>query len=114
MKFLSLLFLLFYGFFSQAQLSFQNYFGKKPKLVLVVVVDQLRSDQLTKYLPRFIKPGGTRTGGYRFLMEEGAYFPYAEYEVLQSMTCVGHAIILSGAQAARAGIPMNDWIDAST
>ena len=80
----------------------------RPKLVLVIVVDQFRADYLTRFQNQFLPAKGGLTkgknkgakptiGGFNFLMEKGSYFPFAEYEVLQNMT--NH-------------IPLNDWFDA--
>lgn len=79
---------------------------QKPKLVLVVVVDQCRSDTLTRFHSRF-----KATHGLKMLMEKGAYYPNATYDMLQSMTCPGHATILSGAYPYAMGIPLNEWYD---
>ena len=94
--------------------SAANY-PAKPKLVVILVVDQLRADYLTKFKSAFL-PAGTSTapGGYRFLMEKGAYFPMAEYPLLQNMTCPGHATISTGALPYQHGVTLNGWMDAST
>ncbi len=79
---------------------------QKPKLVLVIVVDQCRSDTLTRFHSRF-----KASHGLKMLMEKGAYFPNATYDMLQSMTCPGHATVLSGAYPYAMGIPLNEWYD---
>lgn len=90
-------------------------FLSKPRLVVMVVVDQLRSDRFTQKPDRFLPPGSKRQpGGYRYLMENGAWFPFADYEIAQAMTCPGHAIIASGGTPALMGITANDWIDDTT
>jgi predicted AlkP superfamily pyrophosphatase or phosphodiesterase len=80
----------------------------KPQLLVVIVIDQLRSDYLTRFEKRFLPPGKY---GFKYLMSEGAYFPHAEYNVLHSMTCSGHAMISTGAHPVMNGIIMNDWFD---
>lgn len=99
-------------FFSQS-VSAQIKKIEKPKLVLVLVIDQFRADTIGRYENRFLPPRDARgrPGGFRFLMEEGAYFPLAEYGQLQNMTCPGHATILSGAYSYRHGIGLNQWYD---
>lgn len=86
----------------------------RPKLIVVLVIDQFRSDYLTRYQSRFL-PAGTPAapGGFRFLTQ-GAWLPFAEYDVMQSMTCPGHAMILSGARPAAFGFATNDWFDPAT
>lgn len=85
---------------------------EKPKLVLVLVFDQFRSDSLSRFESRFLpaKKDG-KVGGFRYLMEQGAYYPQASHGVLQNMTCPGHAAILTGAYPYQHGIAGNDWYD---
>lgn len=85
---------------------------KKPKLVVVLVIDQFRGELLNK-MQKELKPAGTaaQPGGFAFLMKNGAWFPHAEYEVSQAMTCVGHAMILSGSYPTLNGISLNQWFD---
>src|SRR5690606_8955064 len=52
--------------------------------------------------------------GFKALINDGAYFPYGEYDVLQSMTGPGHATVLTGAYPYQMGIPLNDWYDQKT
>ena len=92
-------------------LTFQQ-FSTPPKLVVVVVIDQFRADYLTRFRGRFLKPGkNAEPGGFRYLLDKGAYFPFAEYDVLQNMTCPGHAMILTGARPTSTKIPLNDFMD---
>lgn len=85
-------------------------FLSKPKLIVVLSVDQFRADFLSRFRDRFLpKKSGAIEGGYRALMEEGAYFPYGEQVLAQSMTGPGHAAILSGALPYANGIPSNYW-----
>jgi len=88
---------------------------KRPKLMLVIVIDQFRADYLTKLEGQFLPSmKGKQIGGFRYLMEKGAYFPFAQYPTFQCMTCPGHAMILTGAPPASTGIPLNEWFDVAT
>ncbi len=78
---------------------------QKPKLIVFMVIDQFRTDYLSRYRSEF------RKDGFRALIDRGAYFPYGEYDVLQAMTCPGHATVLTGAYPYQMGIPINDWYD---
>jgi hypothetical protein len=78
--------------------------GETPRLVLVVVVDQLRYD----YLPRFAH---AFTGGFRRLMLEGAVFTNAHLDHYPTVTAVGHSAMLTGAPPSISGIVGNDWYD---
>lgn len=90
-------------------------FLQRPKLVVVIVIDQFRADYLTRMNSRFQKPGTNgQVGGFLYLMNQGAYFPFAEYDVFQSMTCPGHAMILTGSTPDLTGIPINEWFDRKT
>jgi len=75
----------------------------KPKLLVVLVIDQFRADYLSRFQSEF------RKDGFKALMRDGAYYPLAEYDILQSMTGPGHATILTGAYPYQMGIPLNEW-----
>ena len=79
--------------------------ASKPKLVVVIVIDQFRGDYISRFESQFGK------NGFRGLIDQGAYFPYGRYDILQSMTAPGHATILTGAYPYQMGIPLNDWFD---
>jgi predicted AlkP superfamily pyrophosphatase or phosphodiesterase len=77
-----------------------------PSLVLVVVVDQMRYDYLTRF-------GSEFDGGLARLLNEGAVFTNAQYEAAPTMTAVGHSTILSGATPSVSGIAGNTWYERS-
>lgn len=79
-----------------------------PRLVVVIVVDQFRSDYLRRFRP-FFGPGGFN----RFL-QTGASFPQARYRHATTSTCPGHAVILTGSYAEVNGIIANGWYDRGT
>src|SRR5712664_1582978 len=76
----------------------------KPKLVVLLVVDQMRGDYVDKFL-------GQWTGGLKRLVEEGAGFRDAAYPYAATETCVGHSTISTGAFPATHGIVSNSWWD---
>jgi predicted AlkP superfamily pyrophosphatase or phosphodiesterase len=76
----------------------------KPKLVVLLVVDQMRGDYVDKFLPQW-------TGGLKRLVEEGAWFRDAAYPYAATETCVGHATISTGAFPATHGMDANSWWD---
>ncbi|MEO6081141.1 MAG: alkaline phosphatase family protein [Steroidobacteraceae bacterium] len=80
--------------------------ARRPKLVLVVVVDQMRYDYLTRYGTEF-------TGGLKRLLEQGAVFTNANYEAAPTVTAVGHSTVLSGATPSVSGIAGNGWFERS-
>ncbi len=73
-----------------------------PRLLVLVVVDQMRAEYLTRY-------GAHWTGGLRRLMDEGARYERAFYPYLNTVTCVGHATLGTGAWPATHGIILNQW-----
>jgi hypothetical protein len=77
----------------------------RPKVVIVIVIDQFRADYLTRFDSRF------GPDGFKALIKDGAYYPFGEYNILQSMTGPGHATVLTGAYPYQMGIPLNDWYD---
>jgi predicted AlkP superfamily pyrophosphatase or phosphodiesterase len=80
----------------------------RPRLVLLIVVDQFRYD----YLERF---GNLFTGnGIGRLMREGASWADANYDHAPTKTAPGHATLMTGTWPAEHGIIGNDWFDRET
>ena len=75
-----------------------------PKLVVLLVVDQMRADYVEKFR-------GQWAGGLRRLVAEGAWFRDAAYPYAATETCVGHATISTGALPATHGMISNEWFD---
>jgi predicted AlkP superfamily pyrophosphatase or phosphodiesterase len=75
-----------------------------PKLIVIVVVDQMRAD----YLQRF---SAYETGGLHYFATQGANFINANYQHWPTETCVGHTVLLSGRTPAHSGIVANAWYD---
>src|SRR5215469_17220637 len=76
----------------------------RPKLVVLLVVDQMRGDYVDKFR-------GQWTGGLKRLLTEGAWFRTAAYPYAATETCVGHATISTGAFPASHGMVANAWWD---
>jgi predicted AlkP superfamily pyrophosphatase or phosphodiesterase len=76
----------------------------RPKLVVLLVVDQMRGDYVDKFLHQW-------TGGLRRLVDEGAWFHEAAYPYATTETCVGHATISTGSFPASHGMVSNSWWD---
>lgn len=72
----------------------------RPKLVVVITVDQLRPDYFTRWK-------GQLTGGLALLANEGAFFTDAYQDHAVTETAPGHATILSGMWPAHNGIIRN-------
>ncbi len=82
--------------------------SSQPKLVVVLVVDGLPQEQVQRYRDQFGQ------GGFRRLLDQGAWFSNAHQAHGVTVTCVGHAAILTGAYPYRHGIIANNWIDPAT
>jgi len=99
------LLLLFFGNLPVAQ---PRQPTKKPRLVLVIVVDQFRYDYLTRFRDLFA------TGGFKRLMREGAHWTNANYPFTPTKTAPGHTAIMTGAPPSVSGIAANEWIERET
>jgi len=77
----------------------------QPKLVVGIVVDQMRQE----YLYRFEKKFGEQ--GFKRLMSEGYMLQNAHYNYVPTETGPGHASIYTGTTPAIHGIIGNDWYD---
>ncbi|MCU0229447.1 MAG: alkaline phosphatase family protein [Bryobacterales bacterium] len=76
----------------------------KPKLVLTVMVDQLRYDYLMRWNNEY-------RGGFRMLLDRGANFTDGHLGHYPSVTAIGHSALLTGAYPVNSGIVGNDWYD---
>src|SRR5947208_3994451 len=72
----------------------------KPRLVVVITVDQLRPDYLERYRPQLL-------GGFATLLKTGASFTDAYQDHAVTETAPGHSTILSGRWPAHTGIIRN-------
>jgi len=82
-----------------------TYSQNKPKLVVGIVVDQMRYD----YLYRFEKHYSN--GGFKRLLNEGLEFTNAQYNYVPTYTAPGHTSIYTGTTPAIHGIIGNNWFD---
>ncbi len=76
-----------------------------PKLVVLVVFDQLRADYLERWRPLFVK------GGFRRLLDEGAWYQNCHYPYAGTVTAAGHASMSTGCLPRTHGIIENGWYD---
>jgi predicted AlkP superfamily pyrophosphatase or phosphodiesterase len=78
------------------------------KLVLMVTIDQLRADIVTRLENRLGE------GGFKYLIDNGLWYKNARYEHVTTITAVGHATLFTGASPAGHGIVGNYWFDRQT
>jgi predicted AlkP superfamily pyrophosphatase or phosphodiesterase len=75
----------------------------KPKLVVGIVVEQLRFDQLEKYRDKL------EDNGIRRLLNEGTYYKNAGFDYMLTQSAPGHATIATGTQPSFHGITADSW-----
>lgn len=75
---------------------------RPPKLLVVLVVDQMRAEYIEKYQQQWSR-------GLLRLSKGGAWFREARYPYLNTVTCPGHATIGTGTFPATHGMVLNGW-----
>jgi predicted AlkP superfamily pyrophosphatase or phosphodiesterase len=80
-------------------------FVQRTKLVVGIVVDQMRQDYLTRFWDLYSE------GGFKKLVNEGYSFPNAHFNYFPTFTGAGHANISTGASPSINGIVGNDWYE---
>ena len=83
-------------------------YDAKPKLVVVLVLDQFRGDYLDRYRADF-----KTENGFNLFLKKGAYFPQCYYGYANTMTAPGHSSIGTGAYTNGHNIGVNEWWDLS-
>ena len=78
---------------------------KKPKLVIGIVIDQMRYDYLTRFADRYGKDGFNR------ILKNGFSLENAYYNFTPTYTAVGHASIYAGTSPSNHGVISNNWYD---
>ncbi|MEO2062593.1 MAG: alkaline phosphatase PafA [Christiangramia sp.] len=75
----------------------------KPKLVVGIVIDQMRYDYLQKFWSRF------EDGGFKRMINEGYNFKNNHYNYAPTFTGPGHTSVWTGTSPMNHGIIGNDW-----
>ena len=78
---------------------------KKPKLVVGIVIDQMRYDYLTRFASKYGKDGFNR------LLNGGFSLENAHYNYIPTYTAVGHTSIYTGTTPVNHAIISNNWYD---
>ncbi|MCY7409145.1 MAG: alkaline phosphatase family protein [Chitinophagales bacterium] len=86
----------------------QSSANQKPKLIVGIVVDQMRYDLLWRFWDQY------GNGGFKRLVNEGFLCKNARFNYLLTVTASGHASIYSGATPAIHGIVDNYYFDRNT
>ena len=78
---------------------------KQPKLVVGIVVDQMRYDYLTRFWDKFSE------NGFKKLVNNGFNCEQTHFNYMPTYTAPGHASIYTGTTPANHGIIANTWYD---
>lgn len=76
-----------------------------PKLVVGIIVDQMRNEYLYRFDSKF------SSGGFKRLMGDGFMVKNGHYNYVPTITGPGHASVYTGSTPAIHGIISNDWYD---
>lgn len=87
-------FLFFIGF---------SLFAQSPKIVVGIVIDQMRQDYIYRYWDRL------SDDGFKRIINDGVMFENAQYNYVPTYTGPGHASIYTGTTPATHGIAANNW-----
>ncbi len=79
-----------------------------PKLVVGIVVDQMRFDYLTRFYNKY------EAGGFKRIMQDGFNCKNNHYNYIPTYTGPGHASIYTGTTPKYHGIIANNWFDKET
>ena len=85
--------------------SFGQGNSENPKLVVGIVVDQMRYDYLTRFENRFGE------GGFKRMMNEGFNCKNNHFNYVPTYTGPGHASIYTGTTPKYHGVISNNWYD---
>jgi len=81
---------------------------QKPKLVVGLVIDQMRWDYLYRYQSKYTD------GGFKRLLNTGFSLNNVMIPYIPTVTALGHTSVYTGSVPSIHGIAGNDWTDKST
>src|ERR1700676_1050372 len=85
--------------------TFASAYDGHPKVIVIIVIDQFRGDYLERYRNQF------GDGGFRLLLDHGAYFPNCNYNYANTRTAPGQHTLFTGSHSNGHGIAANEWWD---
>ncbi len=102
--YITLLFIAIFTFNTSAQTKIQEPINPdKPKLVVGIVVDQMRYDYLTRFWDKY------GNDGFKRLVGEGYNFKNHHFNYIPTYTAPGHASVFTGTSPNNHGIISNSW-----
>lgn len=75
------------------------------KLVLMIVIDQLRADSVEQ----LVRTDRLGVGGFNYLIDSGTWYKNARFRHCTTLTACGHATLFTGGTPAEHGIIGNYW-----
>src|SRR4029079_3594366 len=108
MRFLLLLLFVSNALFAQVSGTTKNSL-KRPKLVVGIVVDQMRWDYLYRYYDRYAPDGG-----FKRFINQGFSCENTLINYVPTVTACGHTCLYTGSVPAIHGIAGNEWYDERT
>lgn len=88
-------------------------YASSPRLVVMIVVDQMRADLLERFAAAMQRASNGRAEGFLRMRAEGVLFSNAKTASAPTVTAAGHAALCTGAQARVHGIVGNSFFDRS-
>src|SRR5271170_7938120 len=85
--------------------AFASAYNARPKLVVVIVIDQFRGDYLERYRDQL------GDAGFRVFLDRGAYFTDSNYDYANPRPAPGHPTLFTGSYTSKHGIVANEWWD---
>lgn len=93
---------------SKTQMQVKSTAVPRPKLVVGIMVDQMRWDYLYRFYERY------GNNGFKRMLNEGFSCENAYINYVPSVTGIGHSTVYTGSVPAIHGITGNDWIIQAT
>ncbi|AXT56504.1 alkaline phosphatase family protein [Aquimarina sp. MMG015] len=90
---------------SSIKINSEETISVRPKLVVGIVVDQMRYDYLTRFYDRFGQ------GGFKRMINEGFNCKNNHFNYIPTYTGPGHASVFTGTTPQNHGIISNNWYD---
>ncbi|SEM01285.1 Predicted pyrophosphatase or phosphodiesterase, AlkP superfamily [Aquimarina amphilecti] len=90
---------------SSIKINSEETISVRPKLVVGIVVDQMRYDYLTRFYDRFGQ------GGFKRMVNEGFNCKNNHFNYIPTYTGPGHASVFTGTTPKNHGIISNNWYD---
>src|SRR5262249_61743840 len=88
--------------FGLAASVWASAYNARPKLIVIITIDQFRSDYLERYRDQF------GDGGFRLFLDHGAYFTDCNYDYANTRTAPGHSTLFTGSYTSGHGILANE------